>query len=117
MGSTLRGVDLKVTTVTHRPFITPNNLSSGDRYQGLLVDMLRELSNMLGFTFTIHDNADRTYGKYVGGQWKGMIGYRGSAPRSLQQLADDQLQRGRRRQGVGQPRRLRLYHGVSVSGL
>merc|ERR1711962_594735 len=126
--STLRGVDLKVTTVTHRPFITPNNLSSGDRYQGLLVDMLRELSNMLGFTFTIHDNADRTYGKYVGGQWKGMIGevvigeadialadmtvtekreevvdfthpflyiglgvigYRGSAPRSLQQLADD----------------------------
>merc|ERR1712004_561341 len=30
----------------------PNNLSSGDRYQGLLVDMLRELSNMLGFTFT-----------------------------------------------------------------
>merc|ERR1712013_299920 len=94
MGSTLRGVDLKVTTVTHRPFITPNNLSSGDRYQGLLVDMLRELSNMLGFTFTIHDNADRTYGKYVGGQWKGMIGevvigYRGSAPRSLQQLAED----------------------------
>merc|ERR1712107_722372 len=126
--STLRGVDLKVPTVTHRPFITPNNLSSGERYQGLLVDMLRELSNMLGFTFTIHDNADRTYGKYVGGQWKGMIGevvngeadialadmtvtekreevvdfthpflyiglgvigYRGSAPRSLQQLADD----------------------------
>merc|ERR1712211_183295 len=126
--STLRGVDLKVTTVTHRPFITPNNLSSGERYQGLLVDMLRELSNMLGFTFTIHDNADRTYGKYVGGQWKGMIGevvngeadialadmtvtekreevvdfthpflyiglgvigYRGSASRSLQQLADD----------------------------
>ena len=28
----LRGVDLKVTTVTHRPFITPNNLSSGDRW-------------------------------------------------------------------------------------
>merc|ERR1712109_319358 len=62
--SRLRGVDLKVTTVTHRPFIMPNNLSSGDRYQGLLVDMLRELSNMLGFTFTVHDNArqevDRT---------------------------------------------------------
>ena len=30
--SGLRGVDLKVTTVTHRPFITPNNLSSGDRW-------------------------------------------------------------------------------------
>merc|ERR1712013_629571 len=85
--STLRGVDLKVTTVTHRPFITPNNLSSGDRYQGLLVDMLRELSNMLGFTFTIHDNADFTHPfLYIG---LGVIGYRGSAPRSLQQLADD----------------------------
>ena len=30
--STLRGVDLKVTTVSHRPFIMPNNLSSGDRW-------------------------------------------------------------------------------------
>ena len=30
--SNLRGVDLKVTTVTHRPFIMPNNLSSGDRW-------------------------------------------------------------------------------------
>merc|ERR1712013_821876 len=65
MGSTLRGVDLKVTTVTHRPFITPNNLSSGDRYQGLLVDMLRELSNMLGFTFTIHDKVLANRGGYV----------------------------------------------------
>ena len=29
--TSLEGKDVKVTTVTHRPFIMPNNLSSGDR--------------------------------------------------------------------------------------
>jgi ABC-type amino acid transport substrate-binding protein len=127
--TTLEGTEVKVTTVTHRPFIMPNNLSSGERYEGFLVDMLKELSTMLGFTFTIHDNPDGKYGQNVGGTWNGMIGemisgtadialadmtitskreeavdfthpflnvglgvlgYRGAAaPRSLQQLADD----------------------------
>jgi len=55
---TLRGTEVKVTTVTSRPFIMPNNHSSGEslRYEGFLVDMLEELSTMLGFTFTIHEN-------------------------------------------------------------
>jgi len=127
--TTLRGTEVKVTTVTHRPFVMmPNNLSSGERYEGFLVDMLNELSTMIGFTFTIHDNPDQSYGTYVGGKWNGMIaevmsgaadialadmsitakreeavdfshpflsvglgvlGYRGSTPGSLQQLADD----------------------------
>ena len=29
--TTLEGTEVKVTTVTHRPFIMPNNLSSGER--------------------------------------------------------------------------------------
>jgi len=131
--TTLEGTEVKVTTVTHKPFIMPNNLSSGERYEGFLVDMLKELSTMLGFTFTIQDNPDGIYGRYdyVGGTWSGMIGevisgtadialadmtivstreeavdfthpylslglgalgFRGgaaAAPRSLQQLADD----------------------------
>jgi len=126
--TTLRGAHVKVTTVTNRPFIMPNHLGSGERFEGFLVDMLKELSTMLGFTFTIHENPDKTYGSYVGGEWKGMIaevlggaadialadmtitpkreeavdfthpflytglgvlGYKGAAPRSLQQLADD----------------------------
>jgi len=126
--TTLRGAHVKVTTVTNRPFIMPNHLGSGERFEGFLVDMLKELSTMLGFTFTIHENPDETYGSYVGGEWKGMIaevlggaadialadmtitpkreeavdfthpflytglgvlGYKGAAPRSLQQLADD----------------------------
>jgi len=126
--TSLEGKDVKVTTVTHRPFIMPNNLSSGDRYEGFLVDMMKELSTMLGFSFTIHDSPDGRYGQNVGGNWNGMIGevisgtadialadmtitskreeavdfthpfmsiglgvlgYRGSPTRSLQQLADD----------------------------
>ena len=29
---------------------------------------------MLGFTFTIHENPNKTYGRNVGGTWTGMIG-------------------------------------------
>merc|ERR1719507_2588257 len=126
--TTLIGSEVKVTTVAHRPFIMPNNLSSGERYEGFLVDMLKELSTMFGFTFTIHDNPEGKYGQLNGGTWNGMIGevirgtadialadmtitskreesvdfthpflyiglgalgYRGAAPRSLQQIADD----------------------------
>ena len=87
--TTLAGTEVKVTTVTHRPFIMPNNLSSGERwpkkshhficcllirYEGFLVDMLKELSTMLGFTFNIHENPDKKYGQNNGGTWNGMIG-------------------------------------------
>ena len=44
------------------------------RFEGFLVDMLKELSKMLDFTFTIHENPDKRYGQYVGGTWNGMIG-------------------------------------------
>jgi len=123
---TLRGTEVKVTTVTNRPFIMPNNLSSGEslRYEGFLVDMLKELSTMLGFTFTIHENPRKSFGIDTEGMIyevmngaadialadmtitakreesvdfthpfmsveRGVLGYKGSAPRSLQQLADD----------------------------
>ena len=32
------------------------------RYEGFLVDMLEELSTMLGFTFTIHENPRKSFG-------------------------------------------------------
>jgi len=128
--TSLRGTKVKITTVTNEPFIMPNNnLSSGERYEGFLVDMLKELSTMLGFTFTIHENPTGAYGSINDeGNWTGMIaevasgaadmaladmtitakreeavdfthpflhiglgvlGYKGAAPRSLQELADD----------------------------
>jgi len=116
---TLRGTEVKVTTVTSRPFIMPNNHSSGEslRYEGFLVDMLEELSTMLGFTFTIHENpnwslisevmngaADIALADVVITAKReesvdfthpfmsvglGVLGFKGSAPTSLQQLADD----------------------------
>merc|ERR1719305_408573 len=138
------------------------------------MDMLKELSTMFGFTFTIHDNPDGKYGQNNGGTWNGMIGevirgtadialadmtitskreeavdfthpflniglgvlgYRGAAPSSLQELRgpslpedlgkdaggprehDDQLERGRRGQGACQPGHLCLYHGVRLNRL
>jgi len=116
---TLRGTEIKVTTVTSRPFIMPNNHSSGEslRYEGFLVDMLEELSTMLGFTFTIHENpnwslisevmngaADIALADVVITAKReesvdfthpfmsvglGVLGFKGLAPTSLQQLADD----------------------------
>jgi len=129
--TSLRGTHVKVTTVPniYMSFIMSNHLSSGERFEGFLVDMLKELSTMLGFTFTIHENPDDAYG-YMSdeGKWTGMIaevmngtadialadmtitaqraeavdfthpflytglgvlGYKGAAPMSLQQLADD----------------------------
>jgi len=116
---TLRGTEVKVTTVTSRPFIMPNNHSSGEslRYEGFLVDMLEELSTMLGFTFTIHENpnwslisevmngaADIALADVVITAKReesvdfthpfmsvglGVLGFKGLAPTSLQQLADD----------------------------
>merc|ERR1719458_1534661 len=38
------------------------------------MDMLKELSTMFGFTFTIHDNLEGKYGQNNGGTWNGMIG-------------------------------------------
>jgi len=129
--TSLRGTELKLTTVSsnYELYIKSNNLSSGERYEGFLVDMLKELSTMLGFTFTIHENPTGAYGSINDeGNWTGMIaevasgaadmaladmtitakreeavdfthpflhiglgvlGYKGGAPRSLQELADD----------------------------
>jgi len=127
--TSLEGAEVKVTTVTHRPYIMPKHLSSGERFfEGFLVDMLKDLSKMLDFTYTIHENPDKRYGQNKGGTWTGMIGevisgeadialadmtitstreeavdfthpfmylglgalaYKGSAPRSLEQLAED----------------------------
>ena len=44
------------------------------RYEGFLVDMVKELSTMLGFTFTIHENPTGVYGYFNDeGNWTGMV--------------------------------------------
>ena len=43
-------------------------------FEGFLVDMLKDLSKILDFTYTIHENPDKRYGQNEGGTWTGMIG-------------------------------------------
>ena len=59
------------------PFITltqdENNQTQLDK--GIFVDIFRELSNLLNFTFTVTSPLDKQYGgKKSDGTWSGMIG-------------------------------------------
>jgi len=51
------------------------NLIGNDKYDGLLTDLLTELSMSLGFTYTIKPVSDGRYGTVAtNGNWNGMIG-------------------------------------------
>ena len=51
-------------------------LVGNDRYEGFNVDLIEEISQILGFNYTIKLVADWNYGSYdkVKGEWSGMIG-------------------------------------------
>lgn len=50
-------------------------LGGNERYEGFCVDMLRELSHILRFSFTIKLVDDRVYGApEPNGSWTGMVG-------------------------------------------
>jgi ABC-type amino acid transport substrate-binding protein len=51
-------------------------LVGNDRYEGFNVDLIEEISQILGFNYTIKLVADGNYGSYdkVKGEWSGMIG-------------------------------------------
>jgi len=82
--ASMSGASLKITTAPNRPFIH----SAPGGFQGILVDMMEELSRRLGFTFTIAPAKDGKYGKEQGGQWSGMMGevLRGEADMALADL-------------------------------
>lgn len=49
-------------------------LVGNDRFEGFCIDLLKELSNVLGFTYEIHLAPDGKYGfQDDKGQWNGMI--------------------------------------------
>ena len=59
------------------PFITlkkdENNETQLD--EGIFVDIFKELSNLLNFTFTVTSPLDKQYGgKKSDGNWTGMVG-------------------------------------------
>ena len=76
-GNTYKNKRLVVTSVLTAPFMTISNetTSGNDRYEGYIVDLLKELSNILGFNYDIKLVDDKSYGrKNASGHWSGMIG-------------------------------------------
>lgn len=51
------------------------SLEGNDRFEGYCIDLLRELSTYLGFTYTIKLVEDGKYGALddASGQWNGMV--------------------------------------------
>lgn len=50
-------------------------LKGDDRLEGFAVDLIRELSSILGFNYTFIVEEDAEYGKKLAdGTWDGMIG-------------------------------------------
>ncbi|UYV80330.1 hypothetical protein LAZ67_18002466 [Cordylochernes scorpioides] len=56
---------------------SPNKLVGNDRFEGYCIDLIKELSEILGFSFKFHLVADRKYGQETNNvtkEWNGMIG-------------------------------------------
>lgn len=51
-------------------------MTGNDRYEGFGIDIIQELSKMLGFNYTFEVQADNVYGSYVkkANKWTGMLG-------------------------------------------
>ncbi|KAM8840554.1 glutamate receptor ionotropic, kainate 5-like isoform 1-T12 [Spinachia spinachia] len=76
---TLANKTLIVTTILESPYVMRKHnyqeLRGNDRYEGFCVDMLRELSDILKFSFNIKLVDDRVYGApEPNGSWTGMVG-------------------------------------------
>ncbi|XP_014032851.1 glutamate receptor ionotropic, kainate 5 isoform X3 [Salmo salar] len=79
MSETLANKTLIVTTILENPYVMHKSnyqeLQGNDRYQGFCVDMLRELSDLLKFSFRIKLVDDGLYGApEPNGSWTGMVG-------------------------------------------
>ncbi|XP_075931735.1 glutamate receptor ionotropic, kainate 5-like [Anarhichas minor] len=76
---TLANKTLIITTILENPYVMHKSnyqdLRGNDRYEGFCVDMLRELSDILKFSFRIKLVDDRVYGApEPNGSWTGMVG-------------------------------------------
>ncbi|XP_023583372.1 glutamate receptor ionotropic, kainate 2 isoform X4 [Trichechus manatus latirostris] len=70
---------LIVTTILEEPYVlfkkSDKPLYGNDRFEGYCIDLLRELSTILGFTYEIRLVEDGKYGAQddTNGQWNGMV--------------------------------------------
>ncbi|XP_076751091.1 glutamate receptor ionotropic, kainate 2 isoform X2 [Xylocopa sonorina] len=49
-------------------------MTGNERYEGFGIDIIQELSKMLGFNYTFEVQGDNVYGSNVNGKWTGMLG-------------------------------------------
>lgn len=75
----LRNKTLVVTTALSDPYTmlkdSPGKLIGNERYEGYSVDLIDEVSKILGFTYIFKEVDDKSYGKKQdNGSWNGMIG-------------------------------------------
>lgn len=64
--------------VQENPYVmykkSDKELSGNDRFEGYCLDLLKELSNILGFTYEVRLVADGKYGAQNDkGEWNGMV--------------------------------------------
>ncbi|XP_038059342.1 glutamate receptor ionotropic, kainate 1-like [Patiria miniata] len=71
---------LKVTTIMEKPYVMlreptdGTQLEGNDRYEGYCIDLLKMISEEVGFEYEIQLVNDGNYGAEVDGRWNGMIG-------------------------------------------
>ncbi|KAJ3589895.1 hypothetical protein NHX12_010736 [Muraenolepis orangiensis] len=69
---------LIVTTILENPYVmykkSDKELSGNERFEGYCLDLLKELSNILGFTYQVKLVSDGKYGAQSDkGEWSGMV--------------------------------------------
>lgn len=73
------GKHLKVLIALNKPFAMlkkgSQKLKGNDRFEGFSVELIHELSEMIGFEYTFVVQEDKTYGSQNAftGEWSGMI--------------------------------------------
>lgn len=78
--NSLRNKSLTVITALAKPYTMLKeeaaSLTGNDRYEGYAIDLIKELSLMLGFSYTFIEQVDGHYGipDERTGKWDGMIG-------------------------------------------
>ncbi|XP_022787771.1 glutamate receptor 4-like [Stylophora pistillata] len=72
----LKGRHFRIVYVKEPPFIMPKENEDGtNSLQGYSIDLLKELSRLLGFTYEMYPSPDGFYGALTeNGTWNGMIG-------------------------------------------
>ncbi|KAL1451875.1 hypothetical protein WDU94_006210 [Cyamophila willieti] len=79
-GNSLRNMTFKVVIALTPPFgmVKESNipLKGNDRYEGYAVDLIQELSTLMGFNYSLEIQTDSKQGNYdnVTKKWNGMIG-------------------------------------------